>query len=225
LPENPACVRYRSSSVSSSFVENNVSKRWIVLILGLFSLLGASKPAGTEHVVFAGGCFWGVQGVFENVRGVRDTVAGYAGGAPATAHYEIVSTGLTGHAESVDVTYDPTQVSFHDLLRIFFLVAHDPTELDHQGPDSGSQYRSSIFYTTPAQKSEAQAYIAQLEKAKTFPAPIVTTIVPLKGFYAAEAYHQHFMAHNPDYPYIVQEDVPKVQNLRARFPDLVKANS
>jgi peptide-methionine (S)-S-oxide reductase len=202
-----------------------VSKRWIVLILGLSSLLGASKPVGAEHVVFAGGCFWGVQGVFENVRGVRSTVAGYAGGAPATAHYEIVSTGLTGHAESVDVTYDPAQVSFHDLLRVFFLVAHDPTELDRQGPDSGSQYRSSIFYTTPAQMSEARAYIVQLEKAKTFPAPIVTTVVPLKRFYAAEAYHQHFMARNPDYPYIVQEDLPKVQNLRTRFPDLFRANS
>lgn len=202
-----------------------MSKRWIVSILALFTLLGASKPLPIEHVVFAGGCFWGVQGVFENVRGVRQTVAGYAGGAQATAHYDVVSTGLTGHAESVDVTYDPAQISFRDLLEVFFLVAHDPTELNRQGPDSGSQYRSSIFYTTPAQKAQAEAYIADLERAKTFSAPIVTKVVPLHGFYAAEAYHQHFMQRNPDYPYIVQEDLPKVQNLRVRFPGLVKTSS
>jgi peptide-methionine (S)-S-oxide reductase len=202
-----------------------VSKRWIVPILALFALLGASKPLPAQHVVFAGGCFWGVEGVFENVRGVRSAVAGYAGGAPVTAHYEMVSTGLTGHAESVDVTYDPAQISFHDLLAVFFLVAHDPTEVDRQGPDTGSQYRSSIFYTTPAQKAAAQAYIAGLEKAKTFSAPIVTKVVPLAGFYPAEAYHQHFMARNPDYPYIVQEDLPKVQHLHERFPELFKASS
>ncbi|HEY0798733.1 MAG TPA: peptide-methionine (S)-S-oxide reductase MsrA [Candidatus Baltobacteraceae bacterium] len=202
-----------------------MSKRWIPSILMLLTLLGAAKPAASEHVVFAGGCFWGVQAVFENLRGVTNTVAGFAGGAQATAHYEMVSTGLTGHAESVEVTYDPSLISFHDLLKVYFLVAHDPTELNHQGPDYGSQYRSSIFYTTPAQKSQAEAYIAELEKAKTFPAPIVTKVVPLDGFYEAEACHQHFMDHNPNYPYIVQEDRPKIDNLHARFPELLKSSS
>jgi peptide-methionine (S)-S-oxide reductase len=206
-------------------MENNVSKRWILSILSLFALLGASQPATTQHVVLAGGCFWGMEGVFEDVRGVRSAVAGYAGGAQATAHYEMVSTGLTGHAESVDITYDPSQISFHDLLEVYFLVAHDPTELNRQGPDTGSQYRSSIFYTTPEQQAQAQAYIAELEQAKTFSAPIVTKLVPLRAFYPAEAYHQHFMQRNPDDPYIVQEDEPKIQQLRERFPQFFKANS
>ncbi|HTV74649.1 MAG TPA: peptide-methionine (S)-S-oxide reductase MsrA [Candidatus Acidoferrales bacterium] len=203
-----------------------MSKRWWILwILCLLPLYGAAKPVTTEHVVFAGGCFWGMEGVFEDLRGVRSAVAGYAGGAQATAHYEMVSTGLTGHAESVDITYDPAQISFHDLLEVFFLVAHDPTELNRQGPDVGSQYRSSIFYTTPEQQAQAQAYIAELEQSKTFSAPIVTKLVPLQAFYPAEAYHQHFMQRNPDDPYIVQEDLPKIEHLRERFPQLVKTNS
>jgi len=173
-------------------------------------------------VVLAGGCFWGIEGVFESLKGVSNAVSGYSGGAKATAHYEIVSTGTTGHAESVEVTYDPAQISFDQLLKVFFLVAHDPTELNRQGPDDGTQYRSEIYYTTDAQKNAIAAYVKQLEAAKTFKAPIVTKVEPLKAFYPAEAYHQHFMQKNPDYPYIVYNDAPKVAALHKEFPQLVK---
>jgi peptide-methionine (S)-S-oxide reductase len=176
----------------------------------------------TETAVFAGGCFWGVEAVFENVKGVSDAVSGYAGGSKANAHYEIVSTGTTGHAESVEVTFDPSQISFGKLLEIYFSVAHDPTELNRQGPDEGTQYRSEIFYTSDEQKRVAEAYIQQLDGAKVFHGKIVTKVAPLQAFYRAEEYHQHYLVHNPSQPYIVYNDMPKLANLRKEFPELVK---
>jgi len=182
----------------------------------------AAPNGGLQTAVFAGGCFWGVQGVFEHVRGVQQALSGYAGGPAPAATYELVSTGRTGHAESVKVTYDPAVVSYGTLLRVFFSVAHDPTQVDRQGPDHGSQYRSEIFYTSPAQKAAADAYVAQLGTAHAFARPIATKIEPLQGFYPAEAHHQDFMAHNPDYPYIVVNDVPKVEALKRVFPALYR---
>lgn len=198
-------------------------KRAIALIFSL-SLLSpaAASAAPLQHVVLAGGCFWGMQAVFEPLKGVTKVVAGYSGGSALTAHYDIVSTGMTGHAESVDVTYDPSRISFKQLLDVYFLVAHDPTELNRQGPDDGTQYRSEIYYTSTAQRDEAQIYIKHLAAAKVYPAPIVTKLEPLRAFYAAEAYHQDFMAHNPDNPYIVYNDKPKLVALRHRFPQLLR---
>ena len=181
-----------------------------------------AAPGSRQEAVFAGGCFWGVDAVFKHVKGVDRVVAGYAGGGPSTAQYEVVSTGTTGHAESVEVTYDPSQVSYDDLLKVFFYTAHDPTELNRQGPDSGAQYRSAIFYTNASQKKAANAYIAQLDHAKAFADPIVTQVVPLKGFYPAEAYHQNYLARHPDNPYIVINDLPKLDLLREKFPQLYK---
>ena len=182
------------------------------------------KPAapGSQTAVLAGGCFWGVEAVFERLNGVSSVVSGFAGGSKATAHYEIVSMGTTGHAESVQITYDPAQISYGTLLKVFFAVAHDPTELNRQGPDEGTQYRSSIFYATPEQKTVAEDYIAQLDAAKIFRRRIVTTVVPLQGFYAAEAYHQHFLDRNRTYPYIVYNDLPKLDDLKKQFPELLK---
>jgi peptide-methionine (S)-S-oxide reductase len=177
--------------------------------------------AATQKVVLAGGCFWGMEWVFESLKGVTSAVSGYSGGSKETAHYDIVSTGTTGHAESVEITYDPAQISFQQLLEVYFLVAHDPTELDRQGPDEGTQYRSVIFYATDEQKREAQAYIAQLAQQKVFGAPIVTQV----AFYPAEAYHQHFAAKNPYYPYILFNDKPKLVHLQQQFPTLVKTQS
>lgn len=181
-------------------------------------------PMATNKVeqtaVVAGGCFWGVQAVFQHVKGVISATSGYAGGSAKTAEYEQVSTGDTGHAESVKITYDPSQVTYGQLLKIFFSVAHDPTQLNRQGPDHGSQYRSSVFYGSDEQKRIAEAYIAQLEKAKVFPRPMVTQVVPLKAFYTAEAYHQDYAARHPDDPYIVYNDAPKVAHLRQQFPNL-----
>lgn len=188
----------------------------------------SASPAATPHVqrvVLAGGCFWGMQLVFESLKGVKSAVAGYAGGDAATAHYEIVSTGRTGHAESVEIAYDPSVISFKQLLDVYFRVAHDPTELNRQGPDDGTQYRSEIFYTTGAQRQESLAAIASLERARAFPSSIVTVVAPLRGFYAAEAYHQDFAVHNPGNPYIVANDVPKLQALRAKYPSLVNGNA
>jgi peptide-methionine (S)-S-oxide reductase len=196
--------------------------RTLVTVLALlFAALPAAASAATEHVVFAGGCFWGMQAVFESVKGVTHVVAGFSGGAADTAHYEMVSTGTTGHAESVDVTYDPSKISFSQLLSVYFLVAHDPTELDRQGPDEGTQYRSEIFYTMPEQRQEALAAIASLERQHVFASKIVTTVAPLRGFYEAESYHQDYLVHNPDSPYIVYNDLPKLRELRRRFPTLV----
>ncbi len=180
-----------------------------------------AKP-GKQTVVFAGGCFWGVQAVFQHVKGVVDATSGYAGGAADTAKYDLVSTGDTGHAESVRVTFDPAQVSFGQLLRVFFSVAHDPTELNRQGPDTGTQYRSALFFTDPAQKRVAEAYIAQLDRAKLFPGRIATKVAPLEAFYPAEAYHQNYATNHPNNPYIVINDAPKVEHLRQMFPALYR---
>ena len=200
--------------------------RLITALLAFFVAMAPAAPramaAQTERVVLAGGCFWGMQLVFQSVKGVRSAVAGYAGGNGATAHYEIVSTGTTGQAESVEVTYDPSVVSFKQLLEVYFRVAHDPTELNRQGPDDGTQYRSEIFYTTGGQRTEALAAIAKLERDRVFSSPIVTVVAPLHGFYPAEAYHQNFAVRNPNNPYIVANDIPKLQNLRAKYPALVK---
>jgi peptide-methionine (S)-S-oxide reductase len=172
--------------------------------------------------VFAGGCFWGVEGVFERVKGVTNAVSGFAGGKKEPkGGYEEVSTGRTGHAESVQVTYDPSVISYGQLLQVFFSVVHDPTELNRQGPDEGTQYRSAIFYTNEEQKRVAEAYIQQLTDAKAFRRKIVTQVAPLTGFYAAEAYHQHFLTRNPNYPYIVYNDMPKIRDLEKQFPELV----
>lgn len=181
-----------------------------------------AAKSGRQTAVFAGGCFWGVDAVFKHVKGVDRVVSGYAGGGASTAQYEVVSTGTTGHAESVEVTYDPSQVSYDDLLKVFFYAAHDPTELNRQGPDMGTQYRSAIFFTNADQKKIADAYIAQLDRAKAFSGPVVTQVVPLKGFYPAEAYHQDYLARHPDNPYIVINDLPKLDLLREKFPQLYK---
>ena len=181
-----------------------------------------TSTAPTETAVFAGGCFWGVQGVFQHAKGVLSAVSGYAGGDRATAHYEVVGSGLTGHAESVQVIYDPKQVSYGKLLQIFFSVVHDPTQYNRQGPDSGPQYRSAVFYATPQQKEVAEKYIAQLDAAKAFPKRIVTQVAPLKGFYPAEAYHQDYATLHPDSPYIATFDLPKIANLKATMPQLYR---
>jgi peptide-methionine (S)-S-oxide reductase len=189
----------------------------IIPILALV-LLPAKAPLDTA--VFAGGCFWGVEAVFEHTRGVRDVVSGYAGGKNANPNYEQVSSGDTGHAESVQVIYDPSVVSYATLLRVFFSVAHDATELNRQGPDVGTQYRSAIFYRSDAQKREAEAYIGQLTDAKYYPEPIVTEVSALKAFYPAEEYHQNFMARHPNDLYIVYNDRPKIEKYKRVLPDL-----
>ncbi len=179
----------------------------------------AAAP-GQQTAVVAGGCFWGIQAVFQHVKGVISATSGYSGGDAKTAQYEIVSTGETGHAESVKITYDPAQITYGELLRVFFSVAHDPTQLNRQGPDDGTQYRSVIFYGDDEQKKIAEAYIVQLDKARVFPRPIVTQVVPLKAFYPAEAYHQDYAARHPDQLYIVYNDAPKVVHLKQQFPEL-----
>jgi peptide-methionine (S)-S-oxide reductase len=179
--------------------------------------------ADTEVAVLAGGCFWGQQGVFEHVKGVKRVVAGYSGGSAATAHYEMVGTETTGHAEAVQITFDPRLVSFGTLLRIYFSVAHDPTQLNRQGPDSGPSYRSAVFAATPVQAGTARAYIAQLQAAKVFAQPIVTRVEPLKGFYPAEGYHQDYLVRNPDSPYIRINDLPKIEGLKRVWPQYWRA--
>ena len=179
----------------------------------------AAKP-GQQTAVIAGGCFWGIQAVFQHVKGVVSATSGYSGGEARTAEYEVVSTGETGHAESVKINYDPSQITYGELLRVFFSVAHDPTQLNRQGPDDGTQYRSVIFYGNDEQKKIAEGYIAQLDKAKVFSHPIVTQVVPLKAFYPAEAYHQDYATRHPNEPYIVFNDAPKVVHLRQQFPEL-----
>jgi peptide-methionine (S)-S-oxide reductase len=177
------------------------------------------KAAGpTQTAVLAAGCFWGVQGVYQHVRGVQQVLSGYAGGSKETAEYETVSRGDTGHAESVEIRFDPRQLSYGEILQIYFSVVHDPTQLNRQGPDVGSQYRSNVFFVDESQKRIALAYIDQLARAKAFRAPIVTRVDPLRGFYPAEAYHQDFMIRNPDYPYIVVHDLPKLAHFKAMFP-------
>jgi peptide-methionine (S)-S-oxide reductase len=213
----------------------------LVLILGAVGLWNRAKAAEkpvalpspsidsplaatstTQTAVVAGGCFWGVQAVFQHVKGVQKAVSGYSGGSSSTAEYETVSTGRTGHAESVEITFDPAQITYGQLLKVFFSVAHDPTELNRQGPDDGTQYRSVIFYGNEEQKHIAESYISQLDEAKSFRHPIVTQVVPLKAFYPAESYHQNYAALHPDNPYIAFNDAPKVDHLRKQFPDLYK---
>jgi len=184
-----------------------------------------SSQKGEQTAVFAGGCFWGIQAVFQHVKGVISATSGYSGGAAKTAEYELVSSGETGHAESVKVVYDPSQITYGQLLRVFFSVAHDPTQLNRQGPDTGSQYRSVVFYSTDEQKRIAEAYIAQLGQTKVYSNKIVTQVVPLQGFYAAEAYHQDYAIRHPNQPYIVYNDAPKVEHLREQLPELYSGNA
>jgi peptide-methionine (S)-S-oxide reductase len=205
----------------------------LTLILGAASVTcsGAKLPSPETDVkapaaknataVLAGGCFWGVEAVFERLRGVSEVVSGYSGGTKKNPDYETVSGGRTGHAESVKITFDPSQISYGQLLQVFFSVAHDPTTLNRQGPDEGTQYRSAIFFADEEQKRVAEAYVKQLNEAKAFRKPIVTQVAPLNGFYAAEAEHQHFYDRNPNYPYIVYNDRPKVQELQEQFPELL----
>jgi peptide-methionine (S)-S-oxide reductase len=198
---------------------------WLLLAPVPAALAAAPEHAATQQVVLAGGCFWGMEAVFERLKGVSNVVSGFAGGNKLSAHYEVVSTGTTGHAESVQITYDPAKISFDQLLAVYFLVAHDPTELNRQGPDWGTQYRSEIFYTSDAQHRAADAYIKRLSDAHTFSSPIVTKVEPLRGFYAAEGYHQHFFDNNPDNPYIVPNHNPTVERLHEKYADLVKPSS
>jgi peptide-methionine (S)-S-oxide reductase len=184
--------------------------------------LPLAAAAQTQTAVFSGGCFWGVDAVFKHMKGVTKVVSGYSGGEASTAHYDIVSEGTTGHAESVQVTFDPAVVSYATLLKIFFSVAHDPTELNRQGPDEGTQYRSAIWYANADQQKAAQGAIADLTAAKVYKHPIVTQVVPLKKFYPAEDYHQNYLALHPTQPYIVYNDIPKVENLKAKYPELYR---
>ena len=210
-------------------------KRFLSVVAGLLAVNTARAqipayaaaprvtPAKGEQVaVLAGGCFWGVDAVFKHVKGVNSVVSGYSGGGSAAARYQIVSTGATGHAESVKITYDPSQISYSELLRVFFSVAHDPTQLNRQGPDAGTQYRSVIFYSNEMEKQTAQAYIAQLSNAGVFSGPIVTQVVPFVQFYAAEDYHQNYLANHTDQPYIAFNDLPKLKRLQQQFPTLYR---
>lgn len=195
-------------------------KQLFILFLVMFA--SSEAYAAEQTAVFAGGCFWGVDAVFKHVKGVSDVTSGYAGGHAATAHYEQVSMGDTGHAESVRVHFDPEKISYTQLLQVFFSVAHDPTQLNRQGPDTGTQYRSAIFYTSIEQQKAAQGYIHQLTAAHTFSKPVVTQIVPLQQFFPAEAHHQNYLALHPDQPYIVYNDLPKLEQLQKQFPALYK---
>jgi len=207
-------VKFSSSALASSEAR----------VIPPFASSGPAPASATSEVaVFAGGCFWGVQGVYQHVKGVTGAVSGYAGGDRKTAVYEIIGTGMTGHAESVQVTFDPRQVSYADLLQVYFSVAHDPTQLNRQGPDTGTQYRSAIFPVNEDQARIAKAYIGQLDQAHAFKAAIVTKIEPGKAFFPAEKYHQDFLARNPSHPYIVVNDLPKIDDLKRVFPKLYRA--
>ncbi len=186
------------------------------------SIAVLTPPRGSQTIVLAGGCFWGMEGVFEHLKGVSNVVSGYAGGSAKEATYERVGTGQTGHAEAVQVTYDPSQISYEQLLKVYFAVAHDPTQLNRQGPDSGTQYRSAIFLRDDSQKQVAQAYIKQINKTGAFKRAIATQISPLTQFYEAEEYHQNFIARNPNYPYVVVHDLPKIRQLQSQFPALYR---
>jgi len=201
------------------------------MLLGGSLLMGANFPDptidhkgvhGKETAVLAGGCFWCVEAVFQQIEGVEKVVSGYSGGDASTAHYDMVSTGTTGHAESVQVTFDPQKISYGQILKVFFDVAHDPTQLNRQGPDHGTQYRSVVFYSSPEQKKIAEAYIKQLDEAKVFPAPIVTQVAPLKAFYPAEEHHQNFCNRNPRNPYVQAIAMPKVEKVKQKVPELAK---
>jgi peptide-methionine (S)-S-oxide reductase len=199
-------------------MQSSAAAEAAVKIPALADAPASTSTAGTETAVFAGGCFWGIQGVFQHTKGVTQAVSGYAGGNKTTAHYEIVGSGMTGHAESVQVTFDPKQVSYAQLLQIFFSVAHDPTQLNMQYPDQGTQYRSAIFFADPVQKQAAERYIAQLDAAKVFPHKIVTQVTPLTQFYPAEDYHQDYATLHPDSGYIATYDLPKIANLKSMYP-------
>jgi len=219
------------------FLRASIAVTVLTLGLGTATSQSAEKPvtvpspavdevpnADSETAVLAGGCFWGVQGVFQHVKGVTSAVSGYAGGDRTNAHYQRVGSGTTGHAESVRITYDPRQISYGKLLQVYFSVAHNGTELNRQGPDTGTQYRSAIFPTNAEQAKIAKAYVVELNTARVFDAPLVTTIEPGKNFYPAEAYHQDFLARNPAYPYIAINDLPKIENLKRLFPELYRAD-
>ncbi len=218
------------TKIFAAFTALAISAGTFLLHANAASFASDSAPAadiapakGEQVAVFAGGCFWGIEAVFEHVKGVRTAASGYAGGTADSANYEQVSSGRTRHAESVKVIYDPSQVSYGQLLGVFFKVAHDPTQLNRQGPDTGPQYRSAIFYTDAAQQAAAKAYIAQLERDPAYRRPVVTQVVPLTAFHTAEAYHQDYARRHPQAPYIVQHDAPKVRNLQASMPDLYMA--
>lgn len=216
-------TRYRSGD--KPFIKRMVSHfryggRCLALVFG--AALSASAALAEQTAVFAGGCFWGVDAVFKHVKGVSDVASGYSGGSAATAHYDQVSNGDTGHAESVRIRFDPQQVSYQQLLQIFFSVAHDPTQLNRQGPDVGTQYRSAIFYTSAEQHDTARRYIEQLNARRVFPRPIVTQVVALQQFYPAEAYHQNYLALHPHQPYIVVNDLPKLSQLQKQFPNFYR---
>ncbi len=211
-----SCSRLNNSveTVAAESKDSSINRRTIALPTPTTSV------KGEQTAVFAGGCFWGLEAVFEHIKGVSDVTSGYSGGAAKTADYETVGTGETGHAEAVKITYDPAQVSYEQLLKVFFAVAHNPTELNRQTPDVGTQYRSAIFYANDEQKRFAENTIAELTKAKTFERPIATQVVKLDAFYKAEDYHQDYLAHHPNQPYIVAYDQPKVDDLRKQFPEL-----
>ena len=209
-------------------VRSKVFVGLLLLLAAAFSIpasraeSSAAPDQKDQVAVFSGGCFWGVDAVFKHVKGVVKVTSGYAGGSAATAHYEIVSTGMTGHAESVEVVYNPSQVSYDDLLKVFFTVAHDPTELNRQGPDEGKQYRSVVFYADQDQQKAAEAFIGELTQSHAYSDPIVTQVVPLTRFYPAEGYHQNYCALHPDSPYIVMNDLPKVKRLQQEYPNLYR---
>jgi peptide-methionine (S)-S-oxide reductase len=226
---NPMPIR--SFTFSRHLLRNlSIISLTVVLVYGASQMMlpapaidiSTSIPQGKQTAVFGGGCFWGMEGVFEHVKGVSDVVSGFSGGGASTADYALVSSGITDHAESVKITYDPSQISYGQLLKIYFLVAHDPTQLNRQGPDSGKQYRSVIFFANDEQKRVAQDYIAQLNKASIFQKQIVTQIAPLKGFYQAVESHQNFIVRHPHHPYVVVNDLPKLAKLQAKFPDIYK---
>jgi peptide-methionine (S)-S-oxide reductase len=204
------------------FIRIFLSSFIVCLMLGISAVSNAIAATPGETAVFAGGCFWGVDAVFRHVRGVSEVVSGYSGGDATTANYARVSTGTTGHAESVRIRFDPARVSYQQLLNLFFTVAHDPTQLDRQGPDVGSQYRSVIFYSSPEQQKAATDFIRRLTLQHAYSSPIVTQVVPLKQFYPAEQYHQNYLALHSDQPYIVINDLPKLKKLREKFPALYK---
>jgi peptide-methionine (S)-S-oxide reductase len=212
-------TRNRNDSVASRFYAH-VTQGGMALTLTLCAVLNVA--AAEQTAVFAGGCFWGVDAVFKHVKGVSGVVSGYAGGKASTAHYDQVSNGDTGHAEAVRVRFDPAQVSYQQLLKVFFGVAHDPTELNRQGPDTGTQYRSGIFFANAEQQAAARTYMEQLNASHAFSRPVVTQLAPLQQFYPAEDYHQNYLALHPNQPYIVINDMPKVQQLRKQFPDLYR---
>jgi peptide-methionine (S)-S-oxide reductase len=210
--------------VSQTFLAGKVASSGSAVVAGKNIGPPIDLPAaqGEQTIVLAGGCFWGVEAVFENLQGVSNVVSGFAGGSAATANYDEVSSGTTGHAEAVKITYDPQRISYGKLLKIYFLIAHDPTQIDQQEPDVGTQYRSAIFFSNAEQQKVAQAYIDRLNQSKVFNAAIATKLSPLAEFYGAEDYHQNFIARNPNYPYVVVHDLPKLAKLRQQFPELIK---